>query len=556
MLTLVSSSFRYRRSLQAAKSALATALQDLKQHTYSTHDLQYVFLFMIFSFCYTVVNKPVWFKLPIVLLSLTSLIPRRTRAFMLPFLAVASWLVLFYSCRFIPSEWRPHIYTSVLPTLDNIIYGGNLSGLLASSTGPWKDLLAWIPYGILHFVMPVVVAIWIALFAPAGTLPVFARTFGYMNLAGVLTQLFFPCAPPWYDTRYGPLRPAVYSMPGDPGGLTRLAFFIVFTFGPRAIPFALSYVFWIWWAAMYLGHHYVVDLVGGGIYAIIAFWIGSTFLPSVLDPLMEISELYQCPEYSLVATKDWDKVQENDNVVASGNSIDGVIVDIISTEADTKAATLTAAIKDKISSEPHSQGWNGWIGYENWMVVLVSMKSGRFLPRNYPRVSTGITQKSPLMDPPIDSGAELRVLAQYSLEGSIGLADTEAVITAGSGAGSSTSTSSPSSSSFPLPSVLWDNANVVVSTTAGMAAEDESIRCARAVQLSVHSSHLVAASATTGSVPEYLELEVTPPSTLATIEAGRDSGLALLTVGTNAAGMFVPSLSGPAGGSGKRFKDD
>lgn len=326
----------------------------------------------------------------------------------------------------------------------------------------------------------------------------------------------------------------------------QLAFFIVFTFGPRAIPFALSYVFWIWWAAMYLGHHYVVDLVGGGIYAIIAFWIGSTFLPSVLDPLMEISELYQCPEYSLVASKDWDKVQENDSVVASGNSIDGVIVDIISTEA----------IKDKISSEPHSQGWNGWVGYEDWMVVLVSMKSGRFLPRNYPRVSTGITQKSPLMDSPIDSGAELRGLAQYSLEGSIGLDDTEAVITAGSGTGSSTSTSSPSSSSSLLPSVIWDNVNVAISTTAGMAAEDESIRCARTVQLSVHSSHLVAASSTTGSVPEYLEPEVTLPSTLATIEAGRDSGLTLLTVGTNAAGMFVPSLSGPAGGSGKRFKDD
>lgn len=196
MLTLTSTGFRCRRSLLAARSALATAFLDLRQHTYSSHDLQYVFIFILFSFCYTVINKPAWFKLPIVLLSLASLIPRRTRAFMLPFLAVASWLILFYSCRFIPSEWRPHIYTTVLPSLDNIIYGGNLSSLMGSSTGPWRDLLAWIPYGILHFVMPVVVAIWIAIFAPAGTLPVFARTFGYMNLAGVLTQLFFPCAPP------------------------------------------------------------------------------------------------------------------------------------------------------------------------------------------------------------------------------------------------------------------------------------------------------------------------------------------------------------------------
>jgi hypothetical protein len=105
-------------------------------------------------------------------------------------------------------------------------------------------------------------------------------------------------------------------MPGDPGGLARvddilgvemykttftasplvfgafpslhsadawqLAFFLVYIFGPRAIPFAVLYVFWIWWATMYLGHHYVVDLVGGGAYAVVAFWLGSYFLPTLM----------------------------------------------------------------------------------------------------------------------------------------------------------------------------------------------------------------------------------------------------------------------------------
>ncbi|KAG0334578.1 Aureobasidin resistance protein Aur1 [Podila humilis] len=104
-------------------------------------------------------------------------------------------------------------------------------------------------------------------------------------------------------------------MPGDPGGLARvddilgtnmykttftasplvfgafpslhsacawqIAFFLVFTFGPRAIPFVMAYVFWVWWATMYLSHHYVVDLVGGGVYAVIAFWLGSYFLPTL-----------------------------------------------------------------------------------------------------------------------------------------------------------------------------------------------------------------------------------------------------------------------------------
>ncbi|KAG0298323.1 Aureobasidin resistance protein Aur1 [Linnemannia gamsii] len=261
-------------------------------------------------------DKPLWFKLPITTVFIALLIPRRTRLFLLPFFAPAAWLILFYCCRFIPSEWRPHIFTSVLPALEHILYGGSISEMLAQSTTPFKDILAWIPYGVLHYVLPIVTAILIVCFGPPGTLPVYARTFGYMNVAGVLTQIFFPCAPPWYETRYGDLEPASYSMPGDPGGLARvddilgvemykttftasplvfgafpslhsaiaweLAFFLVYIFGPRAIPFAVLYVFWIWWATMYLGHHYVVDLVGGGAYAVVAFWLGSYFLPTLM----------------------------------------------------------------------------------------------------------------------------------------------------------------------------------------------------------------------------------------------------------------------------------
>ncbi|KAG0335866.1 Aureobasidin resistance protein Aur1 [Podila horticola] len=316
MLSMTSVNLRYRRIHKATKAAVVSTIRPLQQHQYTLFDLQYVFLFVLFSFCYYIMDKPIWFKLPIALFASGLLIPKKTRQFMLPFLAIAAWLILFYCCRFIPAEWRPHIFTSVLPALENILYGGNISELLATTPSAVKDLLAWMPYGVLHFVLPFVTAALIVFFGPPGTLPVFARTFGYMNLAGVLTQLFFPCAPPWYETHYGALEPATYNMPGDPGGLARvddilgtnmykstftaspmvfgafpslhsacawqLAFFLVFIFGPRSIPFVVAYVFWIWWATMYLGHHYVVDLVGGAGYAVVAFWIGSFFLPSVL----------------------------------------------------------------------------------------------------------------------------------------------------------------------------------------------------------------------------------------------------------------------------------
>lgn len=184
------------RVSRASKSAILSTFRPIQQHHYTFYDLQYLFLFVIFSFCYWIMDKPVWFKLPIALTSIALLIPRRTRQFMLPFFAIAAWLLLFYCCRFIPSEWRPHIFTSVLPTLENILYGGSISEMLASTTSPFKDILAWLPYGIGHYVMPIVTAILIIFFAPPGTLPLFARTLGYMNVAGVLTQILFPCAPP------------------------------------------------------------------------------------------------------------------------------------------------------------------------------------------------------------------------------------------------------------------------------------------------------------------------------------------------------------------------
>lgn len=197
MTSLISSLPRSLQRLQrVTKAATFSILRPLQQHQYTLYDLQYLFLLALFSFCYFIMDKPVWFKLPIALATIALLIPRRTRLFMLPFLAVAAWLVLFYCCRFIPAEWRPHIFTSVLPALENILYGGNISEMLAISTSPFKDLLAWLPYGVLHYVLPVVAAVLMVYFAPPGTLPVFARTFGYMNIAGVITQIVFPCAPP------------------------------------------------------------------------------------------------------------------------------------------------------------------------------------------------------------------------------------------------------------------------------------------------------------------------------------------------------------------------
>ncbi|GAN07347.1 conserved hypothetical protein [Mucor ambiguus] len=230
----------------------------------------------------------------------------------IPALPIFTWLITFYACQFIPIDYRPtHIFVNLLPTLERILYGANLSEIISKHTHPVLDILAWIPYGIVHFSFPFILSILLFVYGPPGSLKVFGKAFGYMNLAGVLTQLLFPNASPWYEIIYGS-APADYSIPGEAGGLLRIddilgldlygstfgtsplvfgAFpslhsgcatlemlFVAYLF-PRLKPVAAIYVMWMWFATMYLTHHYMIDLVGGSIYAILAFVVAQNFLP-------------------------------------------------------------------------------------------------------------------------------------------------------------------------------------------------------------------------------------------------------------------------------------
>ena len=221
-------------------------------------------------------------------------------------------LLTTYACRFMPTEWRMPIWVRVLPALENIFYGANLSNILSAHTNTFLDIMGWLPYGIIHFGAPFVCSGIIFIFASPGTLPVFARSFGYMNLIGVTIQLLFPCSPPWYENLYG-LAPANYAIKGSPAGLAAIdklfgfrlytstftgspmvfgafpslhagcgtteALFLSFVF-PRLRPVLIGYVLWLWWATMYLRHHYAVDLVGGSLLGGVVFYIAKAkFLP-------------------------------------------------------------------------------------------------------------------------------------------------------------------------------------------------------------------------------------------------------------------------------------
>jgi membrane-associated phospholipid phosphatase len=147
------------------------------------------------------------------------------------------------------------------------------------------------------------------IFGAPGTTPIFARTFGWMCIIGVTIQLVFPCTPPWYEIENG-LVPAAYGMPGSPAGLARVdkifgldLYTTTFTTAP--LPFGafpslhsgnavlealfMSHCFpqfrvyfilfaaWIWWATMYLSHHYAIDLVGGALLAAAGYYYARAY---------------------------------------------------------------------------------------------------------------------------------------------------------------------------------------------------------------------------------------------------------------------------------------
>ncbi|KAL4884672.1 hypothetical protein BJY04DRAFT_168755 [Aspergillus karnatakaensis] len=301
-------------SLQTSLSPSDT-LRSLQSHRWTVYDFQYLLLLIVGIFSLTVIESPGPVgKTAIFSMLLFSLLLPLTRQFFLPFLPIAGWLLFFYACQFIPSDWRPAIWVRVLPALENILYGANISNILSAHQNVVLDLLAWLPYGICHYGAPVVCSLIMFIWAPPGTVPLFARTFGYISMAAVAIQLAFPCSPPWYENRYG-LAPADYSIHGDPAGLARIdklfgidlytsgfhqspvvfgafpslhaadstlaALFMSHVF-PRLKPLFVTYTLWMWWATMYLSHHYAVDLVAGGLLAAISFYFAKTrFLPRV-----------------------------------------------------------------------------------------------------------------------------------------------------------------------------------------------------------------------------------------------------------------------------------
>jgi len=230
------------------------------------------------------------------------------------------WFIEFNLSKFIPERIRPQVDTTTLPYLDSrILYGYTLlhwprnilednpdfNGLVA-----FLDMLSALVY-IIHFCFVWFFAIGIYFYyrkkVDANGKPLlnpwtFFWCWGLLNFVSVTAQLVWPTAPPWYVELYG-TKPPSYSMGGSPAGLAnadnilRFKLFamvygnspVVFgsfpslhgawpimitIFTPNGKRFKIAgaiYASLVWWAAMYLNHHYLTDLLGGLFFVIITY---------------------------------------------------------------------------------------------------------------------------------------------------------------------------------------------------------------------------------------------------------------------------------------------
>jgi inositol phosphorylceramide synthase catalytic subunit len=284
----------------------------LRKHSFVASDLVYLIHILNSVFWLVIMSVPVFpIKLLIPILHIGLLVVPLTSQIFFPALPVTTYLITYFSYPFIPNNRRPSIYVSVLPTLESVLFGANISDLLTRYTHPILDVFAWIPYGVGHFTLPFIVAIFLWLFRPKQALQLWARAFGWMNFVGVVTQIIFPCSAPWYEVIFG-LTPAEYSMKGSPGGLLRIdnllhshGYTVTFSnapvvfgafpslhsacatmealflahFFPQVTTYAWGYAAVLYWATMYFTHHYLIDVVSGSCLAVAFFYL---FLPDDL----------------------------------------------------------------------------------------------------------------------------------------------------------------------------------------------------------------------------------------------------------------------------------
>ena len=162
----------------------------------------------------------------------------------------------------------------------------------------WYDWVAVTIY-FLHFPLPLMVAFFLWMKKKA-QFNKFIISLLVLSFAGFVTFLLLPAAPPWYAAErglletqkiiniiigqigwdwnlsafYDSLNPnPVAAMPSLHAGYPWLSFLALRKYSKKLGWYFLPYPLLVWFSVVYLGEHYVIDVIAGVAYAQASFWI-------------------------------------------------------------------------------------------------------------------------------------------------------------------------------------------------------------------------------------------------------------------------------------------
>lgn len=240
----------------------------------------------------------------ILVLILGSLFLNKTRKFLIDWLPFLFILIAYDFLRSLAPVLNPRVHFQEMIDVDNFLFGANpiiylQNNFYKNGQVSLLDYLS-IMFYFLHFALPLAFGfmLWIK---NRDYFKKFSNALLILSYGAFLTFVVFPAAPPWLAAREGYLDgvikivdivlksfperlslPSIYhnfnpnqvaAVPSLHAAYPLLILFFAVKFFGRIWWWFSVYVLGTWGSLVYLGEHYVIDIILGAIYTIIVFFI-------------------------------------------------------------------------------------------------------------------------------------------------------------------------------------------------------------------------------------------------------------------------------------------
>ncbi len=293
------------------KDRLFRAIEDLRIAYLNNRSLFIIRCIILFLVTLLMVTKRTFWtpdSLFIILFSIF-VVFGQVRPFLIRFLPLVSLLLLYELFRGVADDWNGTVHFTEMIIADRWMFNGAMPPSVLQSwwwNGQvrWYDFYFYFLYTI-HFLMPIILAVLLWKKADRFYWPFVWAIIG-LSFAAFVTYILFPAAPPWMAKELGyfsePMHrissdiwaamgiqnfSEVYNrLPANPVAAVPslhsaypmlFSLFVIMAFGKKYW-WVFIYPISMWVGVVYLGEHYVIDVVLGAIYAVLAVLASRSFM--------------------------------------------------------------------------------------------------------------------------------------------------------------------------------------------------------------------------------------------------------------------------------------